>query len=102
MGLNLCLEISIWTLINADYKDFQSCHKVTKTPSFFVALCLIGKEVVESLTNVSGAETKMLDVDERKAIARELIEIIKDSGVINQLDITPKNIRIGVFIQESY
>lgn len=39
----------------------------------------------------------MPDIDERKAIARELIEIIKDSGVINQLDITPKEIRIGVF-----
>ncbi len=39
----------------------------------------------------------MPDIDERKSITRELIEIIKDSGVINQLDITPKDIRIGVF-----
>src|SRR3989338_3758219 len=39
----------------------------------------------------------MQDIDERKSITRELIKIIKDSGVINQLDITPKDIRIGVF-----
>ncbi len=39
----------------------------------------------------------MRDIDERKSITRELIEIIKDSGVINQFDITPKEIRIGVF-----
>jgi hypothetical protein len=68
MGLNLCLEISIWTLINADYKDFQSCHKVTKTPSFFCGFlsslvlsafqsgerflsgeCLSGEKVAEGL-----------------------------------------------------
>ena len=39
----------------------------------------------------------MQDIDERKSITRELIKIIKDSGVINQLGITPKDIRIGVF-----
>jgi len=39
----------------------------------------------------------MQDIDERKSITRELIKIIKDSGVINQLHITPKDIRIGVF-----
>ena len=39
----------------------------------------------------------MQDKDERKSITRELIKIIKDSGVINQLHITPKDIRIGVF-----
>ena len=39
----------------------------------------------------------MQDIDERKSITRELIEFIKDSGIINQLDITPKDIRIGVF-----
>ncbi len=39
----------------------------------------------------------MQNVDERKSIARELIEIIKDSDVINQLKIVPGDIRIGVF-----
>lgn len=39
----------------------------------------------------------MPDINERKSITGELIEIIKDSGVINQFDITPKEIRIGVF-----
>ncbi|MHC4183549.1 MAG: enolase N-terminal-like fold-containing protein, partial [Planctomycetota bacterium] len=39
----------------------------------------------------------MQNVDERKSIVRELIEIIKDSDVINQLKITPGDIRIGVF-----
>lgn len=39
----------------------------------------------------------MPDINVSKSITRELIEIIKDSDVINQLDITPKDIRIGVF-----
>lgn len=39
----------------------------------------------------------MQDIYERKSITRELIEIIKDSGVINQFDIKPEEIRIGVF-----
>ena len=39
----------------------------------------------------------MPDINERKSITRELIEIIKDSGVINQFDIKPEDIRIGVF-----
>ncbi len=39
----------------------------------------------------------MQDMDERKSITKELIEIIKDSDVINRLNITPNNIRIGVF-----
>jgi uncharacterized protein (DUF4213/DUF364 family) len=39
----------------------------------------------------------MQNVDERKSIARELIEIVKGSDVINQLKIVPGDIRIGVF-----
>ena len=39
----------------------------------------------------------MLDIKKRKSITKELIEFILDSGVINQLSITPKEIRIGVF-----
>ncbi|MFQ5688432.1 MAG: enolase N-terminal-like fold-containing protein, partial [Candidatus Scalindua sp.] len=39
----------------------------------------------------------MPDINVSKSITREVIEIVKDSGVINQLDITPKEIRIGVF-----
>ena len=39
----------------------------------------------------------MPDINVSKSIARELIEVIKDSGVINRLSITPKEIRIGVF-----
>ncbi len=39
----------------------------------------------------------MQDIKKRKAITKELIEFIQDSGVINQLSITPKEIRIGVF-----
>ena len=39
----------------------------------------------------------MLDIKKRKSITKELIEFILDSGVINQLNITPKEIRIGVF-----
>ncbi len=39
----------------------------------------------------------MQNIDERKSITRELIEIIKDSDVINQLKITPRDIRVGVF-----
>ncbi|GJQ60910.1 MAG: Fis family transcriptional regulator [Candidatus Scalindua sp. AMX11] len=39
----------------------------------------------------------MQRIDERKAITGELIEIMKNSDVINRLNITPKEIRIGVF-----
>ena len=39
----------------------------------------------------------MQDIRKGKSITRELIEFIKDSGVINQFNITPKEIRIGVF-----
>ncbi len=39
----------------------------------------------------------MQDIKKRKDITRELIDFIKDSGVINQFNITPKEIRIGVF-----
>jgi len=39
----------------------------------------------------------MQNIDERKSITRELIEIIKDSDVINQLKIAPGDIRVGVF-----
>ena len=39
----------------------------------------------------------MQDIKKRKSITKELIEFILDSGVINQLSITPKEIRIGVF-----
>jgi len=39
----------------------------------------------------------MQDIKKRKAITKELIEFIQDSNVINQLSITPKEIRIGVF-----
>jgi uncharacterized protein (DUF4213/DUF364 family) len=37
------------------------------------------------------------DIKNRKDITRELIGYIQDSGVINQCNITPKKIRIGVF-----
>ncbi len=40
---------------------------------------------------------KMHDINGRKSIANELIGFIKDSGIIDKLDITPKEIRIGVF-----
>lgn len=36
-------------------------------------------------------------MSERKSITKELIEIIQKSQVINRLNITPKNLRIGVF-----
>src|SRR3989339_1224219 len=36
-------------------------------------------------------------MNERKSITKELIEIIKESQVINRLKITPKDLRIGVF-----
>ena len=36
-------------------------------------------------------------MNERKSITKELIEIIQKSQVINRLNITPKDIRIGVF-----
>ena len=36
-------------------------------------------------------------MNERKSIAKELIEIIQKSQVINRLKITPKDVRIGVF-----
>ncbi len=39
----------------------------------------------------------MQNVDKRKSIAREIIEIVKDSDVINRLKIVPGDIRIGVF-----
>ena len=39
----------------------------------------------------------MQDIKKRKDITRELIGFIQDSGVINQFNITPKEIRIGVF-----
>jgi uncharacterized protein len=39
----------------------------------------------------------MQNTDERKSITRELIAIIKDSDVVNQLAIIPRDIRIGVF-----
>ena len=39
----------------------------------------------------------MNDIDERKSIARELIAVIKDSGVIHKHKLTPGDIRIGVF-----
>jgi len=39
----------------------------------------------------------MQDIKKRKSITRELIDFIKDSGVITQFNITPKEIRIGVF-----
>ncbi len=39
----------------------------------------------------------MQNIDERKSITRELIEIIKDSDVINRRTITPRDIRVGVF-----
>ncbi len=39
----------------------------------------------------------MQDIKKRKAITRELIDFIQDSGVINQFHITPEEIRIGVF-----
>jgi uncharacterized protein len=39
----------------------------------------------------------MQNIDKRKSIVRELIDFIKDSDVINQLKIAPRDIRIGVF-----
>lgn len=39
----------------------------------------------------------MRGIDERKAITRELIGIMRNSNVINRLNITAKEIRIGVF-----
>ena len=39
----------------------------------------------------------MQDIKKRKSITKELIDFIQDSGVINQFNITPKEIRIGVF-----
>ncbi len=39
----------------------------------------------------------MQNIDERKSITSELIEIIKDSDVINRRTITPRDIRVGVF-----
>ncbi|MCP4273350.1 MAG: hypothetical protein GY781_15565, partial [Gammaproteobacteria bacterium] len=39
----------------------------------------------------------MQDIKRRKSITKELIGFIQDSGVINQFNITPKEIRIGVF-----
>ena len=39
----------------------------------------------------------MQDIKKRKDITNELIEFIQDSNVIDQLSITPKEIRIGVF-----
>ncbi len=39
----------------------------------------------------------MQDIKKRKSITKELIDFIHNSGVINQFNITPKEIRIGVF-----
>ena len=39
----------------------------------------------------------MQDIRKGKSITRELIDVIQGSGVINQFNITPKEIRIGVF-----
>ena len=39
----------------------------------------------------------MQDIKKRKSITKELIDFIQNSGVINQFNITPKEIRIGVF-----
>ncbi len=39
----------------------------------------------------------MQDIEKRKSITKELIDFIQNSGVINQFNITPKEIRIGVF-----
>ena len=39
----------------------------------------------------------MHDINGRKSITNELIGFIKDSSIIDTLDITPKEIRIGVF-----
>lgn len=36
-------------------------------------------------------------MNERKSITRELIELIRKSQIINRLNITPKDVRIGVF-----
>ncbi|HHT9146180.1 MAG: DUF364 domain-containing protein [Candidatus Brocadiaceae bacterium] len=36
-------------------------------------------------------------MNERKSITKELIEIMRKSQIINQLNITPKDVRIGVF-----
>ncbi len=39
----------------------------------------------------------MYDISKRKSITKELIGFINDSGIVEQLDITTKEIRIGVF-----
>ncbi len=39
----------------------------------------------------------MQDIKKGKSITRELIDFIQGSGVIHQFNITPKEIRIGVF-----
>ncbi len=39
----------------------------------------------------------MQNIKKRKSITKELIDFIHNSGVINQFNITPKEIRIGVF-----
>ncbi|MEK7290894.1 MAG: DUF4213 domain-containing protein, partial [Planctomycetota bacterium] len=39
----------------------------------------------------------MQNLNKRKSITKELIEIIQKSQVINRLKITPKDLRIGVF-----
>ncbi len=39
----------------------------------------------------------MQDIKKRKSITRELIDVFQKSDAINQLNITPKEIRIGVF-----
>ena len=36
-------------------------------------------------------------MNERKSITKELVEIMRKSQIINQLNITPKDVRIGVF-----
>ena len=39
----------------------------------------------------------MQDIKKGKSITKELIDLIQDSGVTNQFNITPKEVRIGVF-----
>ncbi len=39
----------------------------------------------------------MQGIDDRKSITHELIEIIQKTDVINRLNITPKEVRIGIF-----
>ncbi len=39
----------------------------------------------------------MYDISKRKSITKELISFINDSGIVEKLDIAPKEIRIGVF-----